>query len=223
MVEAGVFTNAGVGWEACIALVNTLTDAGVGWEACMVGADTFTDAGVGWEACMVGADTFTDAGVGWEAGMAGVDTFTDVGVGWETCMVGVDTFTDAGVGWETGMAGANGMFVEAGAGWEAGVVGTGMFAGTWHHYGSTLSVLNHILCLQGKNISCVKIEPHPVYRKETLLVAAKKEMKPLTCLLISLPVFVYSSGLVFLLWCHSSPCCSLSSLSLFAAQFWWCY
>ena len=65
---------------------DTFTDAGVGWEACMVGADTFTDAGVGWEACMAGADTFTDAGVGWEACM-----FVEAGVGWEAGVVGTGT------------------------------------------------------------------------------------------------------------------------------------
>ena len=59
MVEAGVFT-----------------DAGVGWETCMVGADTFTDAGVGWKTCMAGADgMFVKAGVGWEAGVVGTGMF----------------------------------------------------------------------------------------------------------------------------------------------------
>lgn len=56
MVEAGVFTGAGVGWEAC-----------------MVGADAFTDAGVGWETCM-----FVKAGVGWEAGVVGTLAGDDV-------------------------------------------------------------------------------------------------------------------------------------------------
>ena len=43
---------------------DTFTDAGVGWEACMVGADTFTGVGM-----------FVEAGVGWEAGVVGTCMF----------------------------------------------------------------------------------------------------------------------------------------------------